>query len=169
MNNRKFKSDKAALIAEGKRIASSSDDAKFLRKVTIVNLMLSGMKAKVLAEACGETDRTLSSWIKAVDEHGFESLRAVKQPGRPNRLSDAQKEEIKVAITSDPTDYGYNVWDGPTLSNYIESKYNISYGVRQSQRLLHALGFSLIRPQTFPSKGDEISPEREEFKKNSRK
>ena len=56
MNNRKFKSDKATLIAEGKRIASSSDDAKFLRKVTIVNLMLSGMKAKDLAEACGETD-----------------------------------------------------------------------------------------------------------------
>lgn len=169
MNSRKFKSDKAALIAEGKRISSSSDDAKFLRKVTIVNLMLCGMKAKVLAEACGETDRTLLSWIKAVDEHGFESLRAIKQPGRPYKLSDVQKEEIKVVVASDPTNYGYNVWDGPTLSNYIESKYNISYGVRQSQRLLHALGFSLIRPQTFPSKGDETSPEREEFKKNSRK
>ncbi len=86
MNNRKFKSDKAALIAEGKRIASSSDDAKFLRKVTIVNLMLAGMKAKTLAEACGETDRTLSSWIKAVEVHGFESLRAVKQPGCPFSL-----------------------------------------------------------------------------------
>lgn len=169
MNNRKFKSDKAALIAEGKRIASSSDDAKFLRKVTIVNLMLGGVKAKVLAEACGETDRTLSSWIKAVDEHGFESLRAIKQPGRPHKLSDIQKEEIKVAVASDPTDYGYNVWDGPTLSNYIERRYNISYSVRQSQRLLHTLGFSLIRPQTFPSKGDETSPERQEFKKNSRK
>lgn len=169
MNIRKFKSDKAALIAEGKRIASSSDDAKFLRKVTIVNLMLGGMKAKALAEACGETDRTLSSWVKAVDEHGFEALRAIKQPGRPYKLSNAQREEIKVAIASDPTDYGYNVWDGPTLSNYIESRYKISYGVRQSQRLLHALGFSLIRPQTFPSKANETSPEREEFKKNSKK
>lgn len=164
MNNRKFKSDKTALIAEGKHIASSSDDAKFLRKVTIVNLMLGGMKAKALAEACGKTDRTLSSWIKAVDEHGVESLRAIKQPGRAYKLSDAQKEEIKVVAASDPTDYGYNVWDAPTLSNYIESKYNISYGVRQSQRLLHALDFSLIRPQTFPSKGDEASPEREELK-----
>lgn len=169
MNNRKFKSDKTALIAEGKRIAASSDDAKFLRKVTIVNLMLAGMKAKTLADVCGETDRTLSSWIKAVDEHGFEALRAIKQPGRPYKLSDSQKEEIKVAVASDPKDYGYNVWDGPTLSNYIESKYSVSYGVRQSQRLLHSLGFSLIRPQTFPSKGDETLPAREEFKKNSAK
>ena len=37
MNVRKFKSDKNALIAEGNRIVSSSDDAKFIRKVTIVN------------------------------------------------------------------------------------------------------------------------------------
>jgi len=49
MNNQKFKSDKAALIAESKRIASSSDDAKFFRKVAIVNLMFGGMKAKALA------------------------------------------------------------------------------------------------------------------------
>ena len=33
MNVRKFKSDKNALIAEGNRIVSSSDDAKFIRKV----------------------------------------------------------------------------------------------------------------------------------------
>lgn len=169
MNNRKFKSDKEALIAEGKQITSSSDDAKFLRKVTIVILLLSGIKAKVLADACGETDRTLSSWVKSVDEHGFESLRTIKQTGRPHKLSDGQKEEIKVAVASDPMDYGYNVWDGPALSDYIESKYNISYCVRQSQRLLHDLGFSLIRPQAFPSKGNEASPERDEFKKNSRK
>lgn len=153
MNNRKFKSDKAALIAEGKRIASSSDDAKFLRKVTIVNLMLGGMKAKALAETCGETDRTLLSWIKAVDEHGFESLRAIKQPRRPYRLSDAQKEEIKVAIASDPADYGYNVWDGSTLPNYIESKYNISYGVCQSQEIAS-------RARLFVNPSSNISLER---------
>lgn len=167
MNNRKFKSDKAALIAEGKRIVSSSDDAKYLRKVTMVNLMLGGMSAKALAEACGKTERTLSGWMKAVDEHGFEALRTIKQTGRPSRLSDSQKEEIKIAIASDPADYGYNVWDGISLSNYIETTYNITYSVRQSQRLFHALGFSLIRPQTFPSKGDEASPEREAFKKTS--
>ena len=45
MNIRKFKSDKNALIAEGNRIVSSSDDARFIRKVTIVNLLLRGMSA----------------------------------------------------------------------------------------------------------------------------
>ena len=40
MNTRKFRSDKDALIAEGLKIVSSTDDAKYIRKVTIVNLML---------------------------------------------------------------------------------------------------------------------------------
>ena len=167
MNVRKFKSDKNALIAEGNRIVSSSDDAKFIRKVTIVNLLLRGVNAKSLADASGETDRTLSNWARSVDEYGFEALRPRKQPGRPQSLTKSQKENIKVAVTSDPNDFGYTVWDGPSLSDYIASQYDISLCVRQCQRLLHELGFSLIRPQTFPSKGNEENPLRDEFKKTS--
>ena len=40
MNIRKFKSDKNALIAEGNRIVSSSDDARFIRKVTIYKVIV---------------------------------------------------------------------------------------------------------------------------------
>lgn len=168
MNIRKFKSDKDALIAEGNRIVSSSDDAKFIRKVTIVNLLLRGMSAKLVADACGETDRTLSNWVRIVDEYGFGALRPKKQPGRPQCLTGLQKENIKVAVASDPTSFGYTVWDGPSLSDYIATQYGITLCVRQCQRLLHELGFSLIRPQTFPSKGSEDSPLRDGFKKNSR-
>lgn len=166
MNNRAFKSDKQALIEEGKQIVSSNDDAKYLRKVTIVNLMLNGASASSLSPSCGETSRTLSSWMKAVDEKGFEALRPRKQPGRPFRLTPSQKEEIKVALLSPSEESGYNVWDGPSLSDYISKKYDITLGVRQCQRLFHELGFSQIRPQAFPSKDHEEDPRREEFKKN---
>lgn len=167
MNIRKFKSDKDALIAEGNRIVSSSDDAKYIRKVTIVNLLLRGAGARLVADACGETERTLSNWVRTVDERGFEALRPRKQPGRPQSLDELQKENIKVAVASDPNAFGYTVWDGPALSDYIASQFNVSLCVRQCQRLLHELGFALIRPQTFPSKGSEESPLRDEFKKKS--
>lgn len=166
MNFRTFKSDKQSLIDEGKRIVSMSDDAKFLRKVTIVNLMLNGASASSLSPSCGETARTLISWMKSVDEEGFDSLRSKKQPGRPTRLTAGQKEEIKVAILSPPEDSGYTVWDGPSLSDYINTSYGISLGVRQCQRLFHDLGFSQIRPQAFPSKDLEDDPGRDDFKKN---
>lgn len=166
MNNRSFKSDKQALIDEGRQIVSSNDDAKFLRKVTIVNLMLNGASASSLSPSCGETSRTLTSWMRTVDEKGFEALRPKKQPGRPFRLSPKQKEEIKVVLLSAPEDSGYNVWDGPALSDYIYKTYKITLGVRQCQRLFKELGFSQIRPQAFPSKDHEEDPRRDEFKKN---
>ena len=166
MNNRVFKSNKEELIAEGQRIVSVSEDAEFVRKVTMINLMLNGMSASCLSKACPETSRTLSAWMKAVDEQGFEALVPKKQPGRPSRLSDVEKEEIKDVIVSDPQVYGYNVWDGPSLSDFISKKYGVKLGVRQCQRLFHELGFSLIRPQKFPSKNEENAPARDEFKKN---
>ena len=166
MNIRKFISDKQSLINEGKRLVSMSDDAKFLRKVTIVNLMLNGASASSLSPSCGETTRTLISWMKSVDEKGFEALRPKKQPGRPERLSKDKKEKIKDAILSPPEDSGYTVWDRPALSDYIQKTYGINLGVRQCQRLFHELGFSQIRPQTFPSKGKEDDSRRDAFKKN---
>ena len=78
MNIRSFMSDKQALIDEGKRIVTSSDDAKFLRKVTIVNLLLNGAKASELIEPCGETSRSLTARVKLVDEKGFKTLRPKK-------------------------------------------------------------------------------------------
>jgi transposase len=107
-------------------------------------------------------------WMKSVDEHGFRSLWPKKQPGRPERLSQDQKEKIKDDIAKDPSEFGYNVWDGNTLSNHIGKKYGILLKTRQCERLFHKLGFSLIRPQTFPSKGKENTKAREGFKKNSR-
>lgn len=59
MNIRTFKSDKQAWINEGKRLVSLTDDAKFLRKVTLVNLMLNDATASSLSPSCSETTRTL--------------------------------------------------------------------------------------------------------------
>ena len=66
----------------------------------------------------------------------------------------------------DPEKYGYHVWDGPTLSAYIKSKYDIDLGVRSCQKLLHKMGFSLIRPQIYPSLENQDDGARNEFKKN---
>ena len=108
----------------------------------------------------------MRTWVKIADEDGFEQLRAVKQEGRPRRLNANQTAEIKDTLNRDPSDYGYKVWDGPSLSSYIKGTYDIDLGVRQCQRLFHELGFSLIRPQTYPSIGEQNQEERDGFKKN---
>lgn len=92
-----------------------------------------------------------------------------KQAGRPSKLSSDELAQIKSVLEADaPKEYGYSVWDGPSLSDYILKTYSVSLCVRQCQRLMHNLGFSLVRPQVFPGKGTEDEQERESFKKTKR-
>lgn len=165
MRNHKYINNREELLIQGRSIVSESADNKFVHRVSMVNLMLSGFSAKELAKYCGESERTLQSWLKKVDEQGWETLISKKQTGRPSRLSNQQVEEIRIAVQADPEQSGYNVWDGPTLSDYIKSQYGIEYGVRASQYLLHRMGFSLIRPQVYPSLEQPDDEAREAFKK----
>jgi len=168
MPTRKYKSDKNQLLAEGKIIVNSTDDAKYQHKVELVNLVLGGMTPSELCEYVSESKNTITSWVKSVDENGFDSLHVKKQPGRPAKLSYEDLSAIKSVLEEDnPKAYGYNVWDGPALSDYIKKTYGVTLCVRQCQRMFHDFGFSLVRPQTFPSKDkDGLDEERDDFKKN---
>ena len=130
----------------------------------MINLVLSGLTPSYLSTYCGDSKRTITLWVKIADEQGFEALKTRKPTGRPSKLTKEQKAEIRAILEEDnPKKYGHNVWDGPSLSAYVEKTYAVKLSVRQCQRLFHSLGFSLVRPQTFPSKGEHNEQERAEY------
>lgn len=136
MKVHKFKNDPQTLLEQGKEIIARSGETKFIYRVTLASLILGGMSPKDLSRYCSETERTLQLWVKKADECGWESLFAVRQSGRPGVLTKEQKDEIRKAVCRPPQEYGYSVWDGPTLSDYIRTRYEIDYGVRACQKLL---------------------------------
>lgn len=115
-------------------------------------MLSSGLSARQFSKLCGIPYRTLSQWISKVDEQGFEALRAIKQDGRPRRLQDGQIAEIYETIKKAPTDFGYKVWDGPSLSDFIRTKYNVTLGIRQCQRLLRQQDASMVSPKSKEKK-----------------
>ena len=166
MPARKYKTNPEELLAEGQLIVNSTTDAKYQHKVEMVNLVLSGITPSYLSTYCGDSKNAITLWVKIADEQGFEALRVKRQTGRPPKLNSTQITQIRMVLEEDaPKKYGYNVWDGPSLSAYIEKAYGVKLCVRQCQRLFHNLGFSLVRPQTYPSKGEKNAAERDEYKK----
>jgi len=155
------------LLKQGEEIVKQISEPKFIHRVTVVNLVLSGMRTKDLSQYCGDSIRAINIWVKKVDEQGWESLMTVKQKGRSAVLSDKQLEEIKQAAVTPKT---MDIMCGmdPTLSEYIKATYKIEYGVRACQNLFHRLGFSLIRPQTYPSLENPDNEARDEFKKTAK-
>jgi len=90
MRNHTFKNDPKDLLDKGQSIVNSSSESKFMHRVVMVNLMLSGgLSSRQLSKLCGIPQRTLNQWLCKVDEQGFEALRAIKQEGRPSKLQDS--------------------------------------------------------------------------------
>ncbi len=164
---KRFINDPKELLAQGQALVKENADIKFAYRVSMVNLILSGMPAKELAAYCGDGETTLMSWVTKVDQFGWGALHAKKQPGKPSKLNDDQIAKIKDALMGDPDHYGFKVWDGPSLSKYIKDTFDIDLGVRACQKLLHKMGFSLIRPQMFPSLGNPDNEARNAFKKSN--
>lgn len=167
MLTREYINNPKDLLEEGKKLLQTSDSKVFSFRVTMVNLMLeeNGMTTAKLSELSGIPTRTLTDWVKKADETHFEALYPKPHPGKAARLTDEQYAKIKDVLSGKPEDYGYLVWDGKALSDYIKKSFDVTLGVRQCQRIFHKLGFSRIRPQVFPALGEEESEEREEFKK----
>lgn len=166
MPTRNYVTDPQKLLAEGQMIVASTDDAKFQHKVECVNIVLGGMMPSELSNYVAESKNTITLWVKIADEQGFDALHTKKQTGRPTKLTKEQLDEIEAVLKEDdPGRYGYRVWDGPSLSDYIQKKYSVKITVRHCQRMFHSMGFSLVRPQTYPSLGEANEKERKDFKK----
>ena len=93
-NNRKYKTDPELLLAQGKAIVEAGEEARYLHKVEMVNLVLAGLTPSFLAKYCRDSKNAITGWVKAADECGFEALRDGKSTGRPPKLSAEQVAEL---------------------------------------------------------------------------
>ena len=144
MTKREFINNPQDLLNEGKQLIQQTDDCVFAYRVTLVNMILanSDLTTASLSKLSGVPIRTLNDWVKKADKTHFEALHPKAHPGKATRLTDKQYTEIKKAIFCPPQESGYQEWNGRTLSDYIQKKFNVALGVRQCQRIFHKLGFS---------------------------
>lgn len=90
MNNRKYKTNPEILLNQGKVIMSSNNESRFHFRVFAVNLVLSGFSAAEIGKMAGVSKVAVTSWVKAVDEYGFDALRPKGRSGRPSKLTEEQ-------------------------------------------------------------------------------
>lgn len=58
--------------------------------------------------------------------------------------------KVATALRQSPVEGGVKwggVWDGKTLSRYLEQKFEVELKARQCQRLIRQLGFCLRKPR----------------------
>lgn len=148
---------------------NKNEEAKFIHRLHGILLKLENQDntCDTIGRMFGQSPRSISNWIKKVnDAKSIEVLRDSKKSGRTPQLDDTQMSQIKEVLQKEPELSGItaSIWDGKSLSFYIQKTYSIELGVRQCQRLFHQLGFSLKRARPTVCKSDPVK--KEESKKN---
>jgi transposase len=151
-------------IKKGIQAYLKSPNGRFIHRLHGILLMLESpdYNCNHVGAKFNNSPRTISNWVHKINTTGsVSSLIDAPRHGRKPRLTADQEEQIKKALLNTPDHSGIdaNQWDGKTLSFYIQQTFQIGLKVRQCQRLMKKLGFTLQKPRTVPAPGDPDAKE----------
>jgi transposase len=124
-----------------------------------VLLVAGGFTCGEVAKVLGDAPRTVEYWVHRFEDRGFAGLLEGERTGRPAQLTGSQLEQVNLILRASPRAAGIqaNLWDGPTLRQWLKSEWKVELSVRSCQRLFRRLEFRLRkpRPEIGPSDPDQ--------------
>ena len=107
------------------------------------------LKNEAAAHRCKVHVRTLREWLARYREGGYEGLRHKPVSGRPSRLTEVQKEELKRIVKESPERLGYEtgIWTAYLVREVIAKRFGVKYSLNNVQWLLKRLGCSFKMPE----------------------
>ncbi len=148
--------DKEEMILALQNEIRRSEQARYDHRLHGVLLVAEGLTCPEVANLLGDAPRTVEYWVHRFDGHGFAGLADGEKAGRPRRLSQAQTKVVESALRQPPTAAGLpgGLWDGKTLSAFLNQRFGVKLKVRQCQRLFRQLGFRLRKPRPLIAHAD---------------
>ena len=130
---------------------SSEKDYKTRTKLQAAILRKKGKTIEEISDSIGVPTSTVDSWlIKLNDDIGNRYDKKI--PGRPCRLSDAQKKELCEDLDKKPSDFNLfgSVWTGRLVARHILNKFNVKYTDSGALKLTARLNFSVRTTRSVP-------------------
>jgi transposase len=151
-------SDKENMIMALQDEIRRNDASRYDHRLHGVLLVAQGMTCPRVAQLLGDSHHTVVNWVQRFEVDGLAGLTEGQRPGRPSRLSDEQLAKVEAALRASPENFGLttHLWDGPTLSQFLEQELEVRLKVRQCQRLFRQLGFRLRKPRPQVAQADPI-------------
>lgn len=138
-------------------MARKTMDEATKKRVRAGRLLQKGKTPAEIALDVGVARQTVYTWRALFNEGGIDALRGVPLRGRPTKLNELQREELRRAILQNPTEHGFGteLWTLKRVGVVIKRLHGVSFSLAQIWRILGSLGFS-------PQKPDKRAIERNE-------
>jgi transposase len=146
--------------AELRRLIRSETHAKVVRRLQAVLGVLAGQSLPALAVQVQLSERSIYVWVGRYNARGVDGLRDLPGRGRPKALTPEQEEQLQARIRAGANaDDGVCTLRGEDVRRILAEEFGVVRGLQATYDLLHALGFSVLRPRPRHPKADPAAPE----------
>lgn len=125
-----------------KVIKQKEKEAILLKRLYFIRLLYDGLSVENASDKIGIVKATGYDWLKRWNKGKFKGLCPKFGGGRPSKLSDDQKKQLKERLMKKDT------WTTKGIKELIEENFGISYSEKQVMRILRAMGMHYGKP--FP-------------------
>jgi len=129
------------------------------RRLKAVQLLGKDLGPGEIAARLGVDRRSVHRWLAAHRDRGVNGLAPVPAPGRPTKLTHAQRAKLAHMLLEGASRYGYptDLWTGRRVAHLIRRRFRVTYHRNHISRLLHSLGFTPQKPERRARERDEAA------------
>jgi transposase len=123
-----------------KRIKTLETDTKVLQRLYFIKHRYEGKSVEVASHLVGVAKPVGYDWQERWNESGYEGLIPRYAGGRPSKLSDQQKDKLKLLLKEK------NVWTTDEVRSLISSEFCIEYTLKQVRIIAKNFGMKYAKP-----------------------
>jgi putative transposase len=123
-----------------KHIKTKEKDVKVLNRLHFMNYLYNGCSVPEASEKLGITKVTGYNWLKRWNEDGYEGLIPRFAGGRPSKLTDQEKNQLKEILKK------RDDWTTKEIRNLICQRFEVEYSLKQVRIILRNLGLKFGKP-----------------------
>lgn len=154
-----------------------SAEALEMRRMIAARMLQQGKGVREVSRLVGVSPGTVSRWNQKLREQGLEALKAKPHPGRPPKLTAAQKERLAEILRQGARAAGFptELWTLKRVAQVIEREFGVRYHPGRVWYILREMGWSPQKPERRARERDEEAiqawrtEEWEQVKKSRRK
>lgn len=106
-----------------------------------------GLSMDAIAQQLHKPRRTVHFWLRAFQQRGVAAKDALRQSGRPPKLSLAQRQDLLRRLEAGPPRQPQGLWTTRAVREWVAQRYGVRFVPMHIGRLLRALGFARQRPR----------------------
>ena len=116
---------------------ADAEDAKAAKRLMVALAYKDGVGVDTISERYGIPQSTVYYWLDRLESEPLdEALRDTPKPGRPPKLSDEQRQQVRAWLDESPGDLGYDAdaWSADLLRDCIDEQFSVDYSTPHVRR-----------------------------------